>query len=175
MVRERGDRGERPAEPLPPRTSLSVAELRQLISLMNGTDVEEISIEKESDGLRLVLRKPAPLGAARGAAGPRIADEADFAEEEAAAEETVPPAPTQVEVRSPLVGVYRTSMKAGSKALVRVGDVVREGQVVAAVEALNVFNEVEASTGGRVTDILVSDGTAVEYGQPLLVVEPVQA
>ncbi len=53
-----------------------------------------------------------------------------------------------------------------------VGDVVREGQVVAAIEALNVLNEVEASGSGRVHEILASDGQPVEYGQPLLVIEP---
>ena len=52
------------------------------------------------------------------------------------------------------------------------GDVVREGQVVCAVEALNVFNEVEAPAAGRVLAIYVIDGQPVEYGQPLLAIEP---
>jgi biotin carboxyl carrier protein len=55
---------------------------------------------------------------------------------------------------------------------VGVGDVVREGQVVAAIEALNVLNEVEAGSAGRVREILVHDGQPVEYGQPLVIIEP---
>ncbi len=77
-----------------------------------------------------------------------------------------------VEVRSPLVGVFRSSMKEHGKPLVSTDETVRQGQVVAAIEALNVLNEVEAPTAGRVKEVLVEDGQPVEYGQPLLLVEP---
>lgn len=63
-------------------------------------------------------------------------------------------------------------MKPGGKPLVTVGATVREGQVVGAIEALQVYNEVEASSAGTVREILVEEGQPVEYGQPLLVVEP---
>ena len=55
---------------------------------------------------------------------------------------------------------------------VQAGDAVREGQTVAAIEALNVLNEVEVASAGRVKEVLVDDGQAVEYGQVLMVVEP---
>jgi biotin carboxyl carrier protein len=63
-------------------------------------------------------------------------------------------------------------MKAGGKPLVGVGDIVREGQVVAAIESLNVHNEVEATVSGRVREILIEDGQSVEYGQPLVILDP---
>lgn len=164
MVRERVERGE--TQPTPPRGSLSVAELRQLISMMHGSDIEEVAIEHEEAGLKLALRK---LGAQPGA----TAATAEVESYEGTEVEDEEPVAVQsgVEVRSSLVGVFRVAMKAGGAPLAALGDVVREGQVVGAIEALNVLNEVEVSAPGRVSDILVSDGQAVEYGQPLLIVE----
>ncbi|HEY7848848.1 MAG TPA: hypothetical protein VIC27_02225, partial [Ktedonobacterales bacterium] len=61
------DKAERPDDIQTEQLHLSVAELRQLISLMNGSDIEEIGIEETSSGLRLALRKPAPISVAAGA------------------------------------------------------------------------------------------------------------
>jgi acetyl-CoA carboxylase biotin carboxyl carrier protein len=153
------------------RSSLSVAELRQLIALMNRSDIQEITLEHELGGLRLTLRKPEPVIA------PPVALESADSEQlelDALVESggETPGHDALIEVRSPLVGIFRTAMKGDGKALVHEDDTVREGQVVAAVESLNVLNEVEVSVAGRVKRLLVSDGQAVEFGQPLLLVEP---
>ncbi|HEU0027865.1 MAG TPA: biotin/lipoyl-containing protein [Ktedonobacterales bacterium] len=166
MAREKT---ERPSEATPgaPHVSLSVAELRQLITLMNGSEIEEIGIEEASSGLRLSLRKPAPLAAA---APPGVEDDTlEYLIADGVAEN---PPSTTVEVTSPLVGLFRAGMKPGARPLCGVGDIVREGQVVCAVEALNVFNEVEAPAAGRLLTIYAADGQPVEYGQPLLAIEP---
>jgi biotin carboxyl carrier protein len=147
-----------------PRASLSVAELRQLITLMNGSDIEEIGIE-EKGGLRLSLRKPALL------ASPGHSE--DEAYDGAAADGATPePKSTTVEVTSPLVGQFRVSMKPGGQSLCSLGDIVREGQVICAVESLSVPNEVEAPIAGRIVAIYLGDGRPVEYGQPLMAIEP---
>jgi acetyl-CoA carboxylase biotin carboxyl carrier protein len=164
MARERGERGGEPTPPNP-NANLSIAEIRQLITLMNGSDLDEVTIEQEAVGLKLVLRKPAPTVLAGGEV------EYDYAEvAETPAEEN--PRDKLVEVRAEWVGVFRASAKPGGKPVVGVGDVVREGQAVAAIEALNVYNEIEVGTNGRVQEILASDGQPVEYGQVLLVIEP---
>jgi acetyl-CoA carboxylase biotin carboxyl carrier protein len=164
MAREKT---ERPSEATTSaqHVSLSVAELRQLITLMNGSEIEEIGIEEASSGLRLSLRKPAPFAAMPAAED----DPLEYLIADGATED--PPA-TTVEVTSPLVGLFRAGMKPGARPLCGVGDIVREGQVVCAVEALNVFNEVEAPAAGRLVAIYASDGQPVEYGQPLLAIEP---
>lgn len=164
MARERIERG---SEVRPARSStLNVAEVRQLVKLMDDGDIDEITIEQESAGLKLTLRKPAPV---MFSGDP----------ESTAAWSDDPPPVEQVEQQSntrtisaPLVGIFRASMKSEGKPLVAVGDTVREGQVVAAIEALNVLNEVEATYAGSVVEIKVTDGQPVEYGQPLLIVEP---
>jgi acetyl-CoA carboxylase biotin carboxyl carrier protein len=171
MVRERADRNGASAS-TPAHASLSVAELRQLISLMDRSDIEEIIIEQEAAGLHLTLRKPAPV----------VVDHNSMlalAEPlEAASAPALESAPAQVddaagalEVRSTLVGLYRASGRRDAK-VIGAGDNVKEGQIVGAIEALNVLNEIEAPATGRVRTVLVADGQPVEYGQVLMSVEP---
>ncbi|HET8907864.1 MAG TPA: biotin/lipoyl-containing protein [Ktedonobacterales bacterium] len=172
MVRERAERnGGSASTPMP--SSLNVAELRQLISLMEHSDIEEITIERESDGLHLTLRKPAPV--VLDPATVMLVDEPDEqstadADVEAGVAKDAP----ALDVRSTLVGFYRAVAKRGSRSLAA-GDTVKEGQIIGAVEALNVLNEIESPTAGKVREILVGDGQPVEYGQVLMMVEPIEA
>lgn len=176
MARERAQRnGEAEAVPAPAPaeahevTGLSIAEIRQLITLMHNSDLEEIVIE-HGDGLKLVLRNPTPDVVASAAQEVEFETLDGVRADESTAQGTA--SNTAIEIGAPLVGVYRARIKAGEKPLVKPGDVVREGQVVAAVEALNYINEIESSAAGRVTEIFVRDGQPVEYGQPLLAIEP---
>jgi|SRR5689334_18888115 len=174
MARERGERIERsmseraaenPAAPAPP--SLSIAEIRQLVAMINSSDIEEIAIDRAADGLKLVLRR-LPAGPLAGFES-EGEDELD-AGEAAGGTGRATAAENTYEVSAPLVGVFRANARPGGKPLVP-GDVVREGQVIAAIEALNVWNEVEATEAGRVREVIASDGMPVEYGQPLLIIE----
>lgn len=162
------DKADRPDNTQTEQATLSVAELRQLITLMNGSDIEEIGIEETASGLRLSLRKPAPVSVAGAASAEEDLFDALVVEESESHEES-----TTVEVKAPLVGVFRAAMKPGARPLTALGDVIREGQIICAVEALNVYNEVEAPAAGRLAAIYVSDGQPVEYGQPLVEIEPV--
>lgn len=169
MVRERVDRNGGTA-PVPPSASLSVAELRQLIALMEHSDIEEMTIEHEGDGMHLTLRKPAPVAldpSAALAAGIPLEAVSDPVPETGAEDDSA----TTLDVRSMLVGLYRSVAKRGAKP-VAPGDTVKEGQIIGAVEALNVLNEIESPATGRVKKILVDDGQPVEYGQVLMMVEP---
>jgi acetyl-CoA carboxylase biotin carboxyl carrier protein len=174
MVRERADRNSGSA-PVPTSTSLSVAELRQLITLMEKSDIEEITIEHESDGLHLTLRKPAPVALDHSVAlgAGELLDGAAVAASEAAPE-AEDEAVKALDIRSTLVGFYRAVARRGAKPLAP-GDSVKEGQIIGAVEALNVLNEVESPAAGRVRTILVDDGQPVQYGQVLMKVEPLTA
>ena len=145
-----------------PGVHLSVATVRQLIGLMNASDLSEIVVEQPAQGVRLVLRHTvAP--AEELAAGPLPAEPPPSAL----------PAPAPLTITAPLVGAFFPALNPSHKPLVAVGDVVREGQVVAGIESLRVMNEVMAPVAGRITKIAVARGKLVEYGQTLMELEPV--
>lgn len=84
------------------------------------------------------------------------------------------PAPvTGHAITAPLVGTFYRAAEPGGKPFVEIGDVVRVGQQVAIVEAMKLMNTVEADQAGRVVEILATDCDSVEYGQPLILLQPV--
>lgn len=74
-------------------------------------------------------------------------------------------------VKSPLVGTFYTASSEDSEPFVKVGDSVKEGQVLAIIEAMKLMNDIDSDFSGKVTEILVENGDAVEYGQPLFVIQ----
>jgi acetyl-CoA carboxylase biotin carboxyl carrier protein len=73
-----------------------------------------------------------------------------------------------------MVGTFYRASAPTAEPYVREGDVIKEGQIVCIIEAMKLMNEIEAKVAGRVAKILVDNGHAVEYGQPLLLIEPVR-
>lgn len=82
------------------------------------------------------------------------------------------PVASGVDVRSPMVGTFYRAPKPGAEPYARVGAQVRLGQTLCVVEAMKLLNEIEAEVAGVVTEILVEDGTPVQFGQPLMRVRP---
>jgi acetyl-CoA carboxylase biotin carboxyl carrier protein len=105
---------------------------------------------------------PAPAAAAAAAAAPVAVAELPA---------PVAAAPTGHVVKSPMVGTFYRSSSPGAKAFVEVGSQVKEGETVCIIEAMKILNEIEADKSGTVTKILGENGQAVEYGQPLFVIE----
>ena len=74
-------------------------------------------------------------------------------------------------IKSPMVGTFYRSASPGAKAFVDVGDVVKEGETICIIEAMKILNEIEADKSGTVSKILCENGQAVEYGQPLFLID----
>jgi acetyl-CoA carboxylase biotin carboxyl carrier protein len=74
-------------------------------------------------------------------------------------------------IKSPMVGTFYRSATPGGKPFTDVGDEIKEGQPVCIIEAMKIMNEIEADVSGRVARILVENGQAVEFGQPLFIIE----
>jgi acetyl-CoA carboxylase biotin carboxyl carrier protein len=70
-----------------------------------------------------------------------------------------------------MVGTFYRSSSPGSKAYVDVGSVVKEGETICIIEAMKILNEIEADKSGTISRILCDNGQAVEYGQPLFIIE----
>jgi acetyl-CoA carboxylase biotin carboxyl carrier protein len=80
-------------------------------------------------------------------------------------------APSGHVAKSPMVGTFYRSASPGAKAFVEVGSVVKQGDTICIIEAMKILNEIEADQSGTITQILVENGQAVEYGQPLFIIE----
>ncbi len=78
-----------------------------------------------------------------------------------------------ITVKSPMIGTFYRSSKPDAPLFVNVGDEIKIGQTVCIIEAMKLFNEVEAEVAGRIVKILVDNASPVEYDQPLFLVEPV--
>jgi acetyl-CoA carboxylase biotin carboxyl carrier protein len=153
----------------------STQAVRDLARLLNESGLHEIAIETRGDDqspLRITVRGALPQ-AFTGATGAPVSTDAALPAVEVAANETieveVPDAEAQpvfVAVTATAVGLFRHSATP-----LQIGDSVKKGQVVGAVESMKIPNEVAASTRGRVSEILAEEGQGVEYGQPLLMLE----
>ncbi len=139
--------------------------LRELIDLVSNSCITELQIER--GGTKLYIKAAPEGGAAR--VGAETAVEAVRA-----AEVSEAAAPREVEgyhVKSPIVGTFYAASGPGADPFVQVGDYVQQGQTVGIVEAMKIMNEIESEVAGRVVEILVENGQAVEYGQTLMILD----
>ncbi len=146
-------------------------ELQELIRLFESTDLSEIEVEE--DGRRIRLAKAVPAETHIVAAQPARNDK------NYVSSAPVLDADTQallaeglVTVDSPMVGTFYAASGPGVPPFVQVGDTVDAGQVLCIVEAMKIMNEVVCKVPAIVERILVRNGDAVEYGQPLIAVRP---
>ena len=75
-------------------------------------------------------------------------------------------------IKAPLVGTYYQSSKPDTPPFISEGDIIKTGQVICIIEAMKIFNEIESEISGKVVNILIKDGTPVEYDQDLIVISP---
>ena len=150
---------------------MDLRKLKTLIDLVSESNVSELEIT-EAEGKVRIVKAPAygPATAVAYAPAPTAVAAAPVALAPAA----VPAAPAAAAghtVKSPMVGTFYRQASPGAKAFVEVGSVVKEGDTICIVEAMKILNEIEADKSGTVSQILVENGEAVEYGQPLFVIE----
>ena len=134
--------------------------IRKLAELMTETDLSEIEIAEGDRRVRVsraAMAAPAPLQVAAAVPAPVVA--------------AVSPASHPGAVISPMVGTAYLQAEPGAPPFVSVGSPVRVGDTLLIIEAMKVMNPIKASKGGTVTQILISDGQPVEYGEPMMIVE----
>ena len=148
--------------------------LKQLIELVEQSNIGELEITRWGTKVRIsktgsgavvnsapgqfVPAAPVPVAAA-------IADAAVAAE--------VPESGNLLEVKSPMVGTFYTAPSPDADVFVKVGDIVGPGTVLCIIEAMKLMNEIDCESSGKIVKILVENGTAVDYNQPMFLIEPV--
>ncbi len=155
---------------------MDLRKLKTLIDLVSESNVSELEITEAEGKVRIVKSSPAaamgaPVAYVAAPAAPVAAPAAASAPAAEAAPATAPAAPAGHIVKSPMVGTFYRASAPGAKPFVEVGQAVKEGETVCIVEAMKILNEIEADKSGVITQILVENGQAVEYGQPLFVIE----
>lgn len=168
---------------------LDFNELRELLTLLNQTDIAELILK--SNEFELTLRKKGVGGSDRPAVITSIA-ELDSPAPASLSLPAIPIAPSPiptpapiptsapaplavdklVDVISPMVGTFYRSPAPDEAPFVDVGDRIRSGQTVCIIEAMKLMNELESEVSGEIVEILLQNGEPVEYGQPLMRVNP---
>ena len=153
---------------------MDLRKLKTLIDLVSESNVSELEITEAEGKVRIV--KSAPTTAVQVAAPAAVLAPA-LSVADAAAAVAAPAAPvasaepTGHIVKSPMVGTFYRSSSPGAKPFAEIGQTIKEGEPICIVEAMKILNEIEADKSGTITQILVENGQAVEYGQPLFVIE----
>lgn len=170
-----------PTKPSP--TAMKAKELQDLIDFIAKSGLNKVNIETDEFKIS-VQREPSTkvvsAGVAMSAAAPApVTAPAPAAASAPAAPAAAPAAPaaeaasaSHVALKSPMIGTFYRSSSPDSPVFVQVGDLVEKGQVICIIEAMKLFNEIEAEQSGRVVKALVENASPVEYDQPLFLIEP---
>ncbi len=150
---------------------MDLRKLKTLIDLVSESGIAEIEVTEGEDKVRIVNKYAgAPMHAAAPLAMPAAPAAPVAVAAPAAAAVEPPAAPSGHVVKSPMVGTFYRSPNPESKAFVEIGQTVKAGDTLCIIEAMKLLNEIEADVAGTVREILVDNGQAVEYGQPLFII-----
>ena len=147
---------------------MDLRKLKTLIDLVSESNISELEITEADGKVRIVKSEPVaaphpgyapPAPIMHMPAGPIV---------DAVAAPVVEPGHA---VKSPMVGTFYRSANPGAKPFAEVGDPIKEGEPICIIEAMKIMNEIEADKSGTVTRILCENGQAVEFGQPLFIIE----
>ncbi len=161
-----------PGEDPQGRTSMDLRKLKTLIDLVAESGISELEITEGEGRVRIVKHAPAMAAPPAAHAQPMVAA-APVAATAAAAPAPPEPAaaPTGHQVKSPMVGTFYRAGQPGAEPFVSIGSTVKQGDTLCIIEAMKLLNEIEADASGTIREILVENGSPVEFGQPLFVIQ----
>lgn len=157
---------------------MDIRKIKNLIDLVDESTISEIEIIEGEGSIRIsrntqgaAVAHVAPAVPAFNPMQQIVATTAAPAAPQAAAAPVAPALPEGKVIRSPMVGTFYTAASPTSKAFTGVGETVNIGDTVCIVEAMKMFNQIEAEISGKVVSILVQNGEPVEFDQPLFILE----
>lgn len=165
---------------------MDIKEIQELIKFVSKSGISEVEIE--SKGFKINIKTPpykrggqaqpdvqvvqtVPVSAAPPAIAP-VAVSQPAAEAPLTKAETKEEAGNFEEIKSPMIGTFYRSPSPDKDPFVGIGDEVKKGDVICIIEAMKLFNEIEAEVSGKIVKVLVDDSSPVEYDQPLFLIEP---
>jgi acetyl-CoA carboxylase biotin carboxyl carrier protein len=152
---------------------MDIRKVKKLIELLEESGISEIEISEGEESVR-ISRYPQP-GTVTVAPAPMAAAPPPAPTAAAAPTETPqpppPPASRGQQVTAPMVGTFYSGPAPGAKPFVEIGSEVKPGDTLCVIEAMKMMNQIESEFAGRVVSVLVENGSPVEFGQPLFVIE----
>ena len=149
---------------------MNLKEIKEMISLMNDNGLVELEIEK--DGMRIRLRK---VGSSTEAFSGPVLIEREKVPLEAtreAKDRVNKTTEKTVEIKAPMVGTFYRAPSPEAPPYVEIGQEIEAGQVICIIEAMKLMNEIKSEIKGKILEILVDNAEPVEFGQPMLLIEP---
>ena len=153
---------------------MDIRKIKKLIELVEESGISELEISEGEESVRISRNSPVATVAAPTqvvAAAPAAPVAAPAAAPAAAEAPAAPAAPKGHQVLSPMVGTFYRAPSPEAKAFVEVGQSVNVGDTLCIVEAMKMMNQIEADQAGTVVAILAEDGDAIEFDQPLVIIE----
>lgn len=157
---------------------MDLRKLKTLIDLVSESNISELEITEADGKVRIVKADPAAAAIAQpvyapAPAAPVVLAAAPVAAPAAATPAAPAAAPVETGhiVKSPMVGTFYRASSPNAKPFADVGQAVKEGEAICIIEAMKIMNEIEADKTGTITKVLCENGQAVEFGQPLFVIE----
>ncbi|CAG7599656.1 acetyl-CoA carboxylase biotin carboxyl carrier protein [Candidatus Vallotia tarda] len=155
---------------------MDLRKLKTLIDLVSESGISELEVT-EGEGKVRIVKNTAPiyLSQAQYTSAPQIIGASGIAATATSVESDTASStitlPKGYMVNSPMVGTFYRAPSPGSDPFVQVGDSIKKGQIICIIEAMKLLNEIESDKTGTIKEILVDNGQAVEYGQPLFVID----
>ncbi|MEO6278149.1 acetyl-CoA carboxylase biotin carboxyl carrier protein [Roseateles sp.] len=148
---------------------MDLRKLKTLIDLVSESNISELEITEADGKVRIVKADPAVVAAQPVYAAAPVAAAAPAPV--AAAAPAAAPVETGHIVKSPMVGTFYRASGPNAKPFGELGQQIKEGEPICIIEAMKIMNEIEADKSGTITKVLCENGQAVEFGQPLFVIE----
>ena len=151
---------------------MDLRKLKTLIDLVSESNISELEITEADGKVRIVKADPnLPLPAGHAPVAMPVMAAPLAAAPAAPAEPVAAPVEAGHTVKSPMVGTFYRTANPGAKPFAEVGDAIKEGEPICIIEAMKIMNEIEADKSGTVKRIMCENGQAVEFGQPLFIIE----
>jgi len=144
---------------------MDLDEIKNLIELLQDTDITELQVEREGSKLKIKREKFLSSFEVTPPVAKTSAETRETREEGLDDQRLIT-------IISPIVGIFHRAPSPESSPFVEVGNTVKKGQVLCIVEAMKLMNEIESDTDGIVSKILIENGQPVEYGEPLFLIDP---
>jgi len=151
---------------------MKIKEIQDIINFIKKSDLDDVSIETENYKIRVKKNNTEVVSLEGKKETPIQIKEKIVTPEETNPDIKIVTNSNHITIKSPMIGTFYRSSNPESEPFINVGDSISSGQTICIIEAMKLFNEIEAEVAGKVIEILIDDTSPVEFDQPLFIIDP---